>query len=388
MSDKNLMKLGIAAAVMAVLAIIVSIPRSEKVSEIVKGTPLIQGIDTTSIAAIEVSGSGKTARLEKSGDGFVVANKDNYPALLEKVNKLIVDCLDITIDNMVTDNPENHTDLEVLESNAKHVVKFFDKDNKLITGLVVGKRDESGAGVYVRKLSDKPEVSSKVYITPQTSWLQANPVSYVEKKLLECEKKDIQNVAVTTPEGTYQIVAQPAGDDVKLSLPNIPEGKQAKGKEYESVFGAATSIEFSDLKKASDIDPSVKFDYSYVISSNDQTELILKIAKSSEAGQDKYYVKCSSEYKNKEFMQKLKSGSISIDGSKESMEKADSQIQVFQSTQDFNTRHKDWVYVLDSWKAGNMVKSFSDLIEDIPQPEDADSAENSGQEVGPSPAGQ
>ena len=388
MSDKNLMKLGIAAAVMAVLAIIVSMPRSEKVSEIVKGTPLIQGISTKDIAAIEVEGSGKKTRIEKSGDGFVVANKDNYPALIENVNKLIVDCLDIKIDGLVTDNPDNHTDLEVLESNAKHVVKFFDKDGKLITGVAVGKRDENGSGVYVRKLSDKPEVAAKVYIAPKTSWLQANPVSYVEKKLLECEKKDINSVAVTTPEGTYSVVAEPAGDDVKISLPNIPEGKQAKGVDYESVFNAATDIQFGDIKKASDVDPSIKFDYAFVVNTADQTKLTIKIAKTSEAGKDQYYAKCYSEYQNKEFMQKLKSGSISIDGSKESMEQADKQIQVYQATQDFNARHKDWVYVLETWKAGNMVKAFSELIEEIPAPEEDKAAEGSEQEVGPMPSGQ
>ncbi len=389
MSDKNLMKIGIVAAIMAVLAIVVSIPRTEKVSEIVKDTPLIQGMNTTDIAAIEVEGSGKKARLEKNGDNFVVANKDNYPALIENVNKLIVDCLDIKVEDMVTDNPDNHTELEVLESNAKHIVKFFDKDNKLITGIVVGKRDDNGAGVYVRKLSEKPEEAARVYLAPKTAWLQANPISYVQKKLLECEKKDVSSVTVTTPEGSYSVVAKLKGENVDLSLPNIPEGKQAKGLEYESVFGAATNIEFSDIKKVSDIDASVKFDYSYVILCADQTELTLKIAKSSEAGQDKYYVKCFSEYKNKEFMDKQKSGSISFDASsKESMEELDNQIQVYQSTQEFNARHKDWVYVLESWKAGSMVKSFSELIEDIPQVEDKEPEDSSGQKVGPQPSGQ
>ena len=87
-------------------------------------------------------------------------------------------------------------------------------------------------------------------------------------------------------------------------------------------------------------------------------------------------------------MQKMQSGSISIDGSKESMEKADKELQVFQSTQDFNSRHKDWVYVLESWKAGNMVKNFSELIEDIPQPEEDEPETNGAPQVGPQPSGQ
>ena len=98
-------------------------------------TYLIQGLDPDQIAKITIAGGGEEVVLVRRGNNFVVANKDNYPAMASEINKLITTCLDIQTSEMYTDNPANFKDLGVTEENARLVVKFFkstgdDKKNR------------------------------------------------------------------------------------------------------------------------------------------------------------------------------------------------------------------------------------------------------------------
>ncbi len=375
MDDKKLFKLVAAAVVMVVLALLVSMPADSGSDKVAANTPLIQGMGTDNIAAIEVSGGGKKARLVKTDSGFVVESRENYPALFSEVNGLIVNCLDIKVSEYITSNPDNYAELQVMESNADKLIKFFDAEGKLITGVVIGKRDQSTGRTFVRKLSADEKAESKVYLADRVSWIYTNPVSYVEKRILECTRDNISSVEVTTPEGAYTIVAKKEADKVKPELINIPEGKEVKGTDFEGVFDAATDISFDDMQKVKSVQQDLKYNYKYVIKSNDQTILTLKIAKGQADGTEKFFMTCSSVYDNKEFMAKVKAGNLSISKDKKAMEDADQQLQTYQSVEDFNARHKDWVYTMEPYKANKLVKSLSTLIQDIPAPAAEDNSQ-------------
>ncbi len=378
MDDKKLFKIGLAAAIMVVLACLVSMPAKEQ-ADVVAGTPLVQGLDTKSITAIEVSGVGKTARLVKNESGFVVESKNNYPAVYAEVNKLLVNCLDIKISEFVTANPDNYIDLQVADSNADRSIKFFGQDGKLITGVIIGKRDQQSGRTYVRTISADEKAVSRVYLADRVAWIYTNPVSYVEKGLLKCEKADITSVSVTTSEGAYTLLAKTdESGTVSPVLDNIPEGKEVKEADLKQVFEAATDISFDDLQLASETDSTLKFDTRYVVTTSDKTVLTLEVAKGNIEGAEKYFIKCSSRYDNKEFMDKVASGNFTVGKDKESMEAADSQLQVYQAVQDFNARHKGWVYIMESYKGAKLSKNLSDLVQDIAKPEaqTADEAES------------
>ncbi|MBN2844209.1 MAG: hypothetical protein JXM68_14070, partial [Sedimentisphaerales bacterium] len=196
------------------------------------------------------------------------------------------------------------------------------------------------------------------------------PVSYVEKGLLKCETADITSVAVTTSQGAYTLVAKTdESGTVSPVLENIPAGKEVKETDVKQVFEAAADISFDDLQLASEADSTLKFDTRYVVTTSDKTVLTLEVAKGNIDGAEKYFIKCSSRYDNKEFMDKVASGNFTVGKDKESMEAADSQLQVYQAVQDFNTRHAGWVYIMESYKGAKLSKNLSDLVQDIAKPE-------------------
>ena len=228
MSNKNLVILGLAAAVMLFCAVSVSLVANKAGSASnVVSTYLIQGLDPGLINSITMQAGKETTTLNRQGNSFVVAGKDNYPAASNKINQLITGILDIKTHQLVTKNPANHTDLEVAEQKAQSVVKFFDKDNKPITGIIVGKRDTSGDS-YVRSA-----FSDDVYLCGDIPQISSSPMEYIEQQLITVNNDDIVSAIVSEPNGTYMLQTDP--NSREITLVNMPADKKFKAADYKQI---------------------------------------------------------------------------------------------------------------------------------------------------------
>lgn len=353
MSNKKLTVLGVVAAAMVVLTFVQSYVSNRPVLTGKTDIPLIQGLNTIDIASIRLGPPDKTLSLEKEGKRFLVADRDNYPASIKQINHLITSCLDIRIAELVTDNPANHKDLELTEETAKSIVKFLNSKGKLITGVLVGKRDEVGGGDYVRLISNDQNLSRKAYLSLNVPWLAMTAMSYVDKQLFKVAKSEIAEVTVIGAEGSYTIVA---GDDDKITLENIPEGKKAKDTVFQKVFTAVTDLEFSDVQKESDSTAKLDFNTTYVCRLKDSSIYTFQLAEK----EDKTYVKSFSEFTDKTPVVK-KRGVVE---SEEKLKEKEAKLLARDASIKFNNRHRGWVYEIASWKAVNMTREFEGLVED------------------------
>jgi hypothetical protein len=359
MSDRKLALLGVAAVVMVALTMVVGRVFDRPVRESKQEVPLIQGLDVSDVAVIELGKGNESGKLRREGKGFVIADKSDYPALMSKINNLVASCLDIVVGEVVTENPANHEALEVTEEKASNVVKFLDGKGKLITGVVIGKRDSQAGGSYVRMPSEDASVSNRVYVTPRVSWLQMASLSYTEKKFIDVKKEEITKVVVTGPEGSYTIT----GDNGKIELQGIDEGKQAKGTDYEQIFSAIVGLEFEDVKKDGEGE-ALNFDSSYVCYLKDSTVCTFLLAKKD----DKVYAKCSAEFTDKTEVTMQKG----VVESEEQLKEKEAKLLARDAAKEFSKRHEGWVYTLSSWPGNNMTKKFLDLVEDKAKTEAAE----------------
>ena len=92
MSNKNLTILGIVTVLMVIWAVIQS-----RVSSMARSEPevlsyLILGLDTTDIDSIVLGAGEDAVTMKRMGKQFVIANKDNYPAVTSKISELITSC--------------------------------------------------------------------------------------------------------------------------------------------------------------------------------------------------------------------------------------------------------------------------------------------------------
>ena len=354
MSNRNLKILAVVALAMIIWAVVQSKIANRPTMVTTLNTPLIQGLVTSNIDSVALSRGEDNATLKRREKKFVVKDKDNYPATTEKINNLMASILDIRVNELFTSNPENHEALEVTEENASSVVKFLDKEGKLLVGVVVGKRERERNITYVRRLVQDKTQSDKVYTSSNVPWLQTSAMSFIDKRLFKVTKKDISRVSVGGSDGTYRIKAD---ENDKITVHKvIPEGKKLKGTDYENVFTAVTDLEFDDVQKESDKTADLKFDRVFVCELKDATIATFKLAEKD----DKNYVKCEAEY----------TGDLNItkkdvtDASEEELKESEAKFLARDAAVDFTKKHKGWIYQISSGKAGNMTKKFSDLLED------------------------
>ncbi len=363
MSNKKLTILGIVAVVMVLWAVMQSRISNRPGAEPARPVYLIQGFDPSIVDSIEV-GTGEAAfSLKRQKRGFIVVDKDNYPAKTSEINSLISKCSDIQTSEFVTDNPANHEDLEVTEEKARSVVKFMkaDPNSSLLTGVVIGKTKELGQGSYVRLLSSNTASSNKVYITSNAPWFGGGAMNYIDQELIAANREDIESVTVSSLNGQYTLKTKEDNQDIILD--NIPAGKKLKSSDAQSVFTALTSLRFDDVNK---ISSDMAFDKQYMCRLKDSTVYALRIAQKD----DKTYVSCVAEFTDKTPVEKASINQGGEVESEEELKKKEAKLLARDNATKFTTKHHGWVYEIADWKAKNLTKELTDLIEDEEKPEE------------------
>jgi len=367
MNNTKLTILGFAAALSVIAAVAVN--RIGETKQIAAAdSPLIQGLDTSNIAAIAIGTGDNAVTLKRSGSRFLVTNKDNYPADVTKINNLITQVLDIRTVEKITDNPENFTDLGVTDANAQNKVVFENAKSEVITGVIVGNRTDSGSS-YVKEVK-----SNDVYVSNESPWLQTSAMDYIDSELLNVKKEDVVSVTVTDPNGSYTLHTEPNSSNVYLA--NMPAGKKLKNE--QDVFSALSGLRFNDVMRQASADESLQFTHQYVCNLKNEIVYTLKLANKD----DKYFAKVSAEYKGAANISKERKVE-----SEEELKKKEQQLLARDGAEEFNKKHDGWVYEIAEYNAKNLTKSKSELLEDIkpPQTEDVNSPlteeEDSGQDA-------
>ena len=315
-------------------------------------SPLIEGLQIESLSAIKITDKeGQTTTLNRQNGAFVVAEKGNYPADITKINDLINNCLDIRTNEKVTDNPENYADLGLTDKTAHCHIAFLDSDGNEVVGLFLSERGEKG-GAFARLLSGKG-----AYSIQSLPWIKIAPMDYINSEPFGIDNKQITSVTVNTGNDSY--VLKTSDDKSTVELQDMPEGKQYKETVYKTVFGALTSFRFEDVVNVANAPESLSFDSTYTCRLDDKTVYKLSLAKKD----DKVYAKISADYLDKSQVQ------ISQDDSKEQLKEKESKLLAMDAVKAFNQKHQNWIYEVPSYQAGNLNKSLSELVEDIPKSE-------------------
>jgi len=356
MSNKNLAILGAVAAVMVLLAVVISGISGK--GGAAPGGPayLIQGLDPADVGKIVVSSGEEAVTLQRRGKGFIVVDKDGYPADVKEINELFKKCLDIKTVELATENPANHEDLEVTEDKARTVVKFYSNEPNapMLAGVAIGKSTETGGGTYVRLLP-----SDKVYISLESPWIRDRDMDYIDQDLISVKEQDINSVTVSIGGQKYTL-RKDAGDNVALD--DLPAGKKLKTSDAKSVLRAITDLRFDDVTKSVG---GLAFSDYYRCRLNDLTVYTVNIAKKD----DKTYVTCSAEFTGERPRKERKVES------EEQLKKKEALLLAFDKAEEFTAKHKGWIYEVPDWKARNLTKKLSDLLEDVEKPKDANEAE-------------
>ena len=356
MSNKNLTILGVVTILMVIWAVVQSRVSSRPRTEPEAPSYLILGLDPTDIGSIVVGTGEDAVTLRRRGRDFVVTNEDNYPAVTSTISELITSCLDIKTAELYTDEAAYHEDLEVTEEKARSVVKFMtpEPNSTVLAGVVVGKSRELGEGTYVRLVSSDKALSDKVYVTSNVPWIKDGAMDYIEQELISVNRDDINSVTVSSAGGKYTLKSKEGSKDIVLE--NIPAGKKPKSSECDSVFTALSSLRFDDVKRESS---DLSFDKQFVCRLKNSVVYTIKIAQRD----NKTYISCQAAFTDTV-------ARPTPDESEEELKKKEAKLLAWDKAKEFSVKHKGWVYEIPEWKAKNLTKELSELVEDEEKPEE------------------
>jgi hypothetical protein len=349
MTNRNLSLLGLAAAAVVALAVIVAGIADKPYAKKDYIAYLIQGLDPDAIARIVIGKPGREVVLSRRGANFVVPSLDNYPAMASEINKLITTCLDIQTSALYTDNPDNFKDLSVTEENARLLVKFYKADSSLLTGIILGKQTKEGQGIaYIRRIND-----NNVYITAdQIPAIKKQALGFVDQGLIDVKREDINSVSVSCPNETY--VLMPGRDDKTVIFENLQEGKVLNNNIANKVFDALAGLSFEDVNSESS-KQGLQFDRRYICRLKNSTAYTIWLAKDG----DMWFIKCDAQFADKAPVTKTQ-GEVE---SEEQLKIKEAKLLARDAAEEFSDTHKGWVYQIPAYRAEILTKTSADLFE-------------------------
>ncbi len=349
MSNKKLIILAIIAVCMVAWAIVQAHISDMTGSVLKTSAHLVQGLDPSNIDTIRLGTGDNEVDLKRSGNRFVVVNKDNYPAESADINNIISSCLDIKIEELFTDNPSNHKDLGVTEEDAVSVVKFFKPNAELLVGIIIGKAKEQGRGTFVRVIP-----GDKVYVTLDRPRIKDKVMDYINRNIITVDRKEIESIIVSASNESYKLKSEDGGGTIILE--NLPTDKNLKVGDTENVFTALNNLGFEDVMKPSGAGSSLDFIKEFVCRLKDSTLYTIKIAEKD----DKTYIKCYTEFTDKTPVTKEQG----VVESEEELKKKEEKLLAQEKAEKMSIRHNNWIYEISGNDAKNLTKQLSDLFEE------------------------
>ncbi len=351
MTNKQLIILVIVTVVMVVATALMHVGIGSSGSDFVSGAMLVQGLDPESIHKIVIkSDSGTVMLAREENAGFVVGERNNYPASMLAINELLRESLDIRCKSKITDSKANHEGLGVGEAGEETVsVSFIGADDKPLIAYIKGKGAAVG-GMHVRLAGSDTVYASDGYIQ-----INDKPAEYIHKEIVRVFKHTILRIEVTVGTDTYAINAGKGDKNPGPVLENIPVGKQAKKADVADVFGALGSFDITDVVAGDKMQPA--WDATYTCRLKSGLSYTVQLAKDGE----KHYARISAKGP------KRRQITIDQDDSVEELRRKKDLRFAMDIPLEFNPRHAPWVYELSGWKASNLRRPLAELIEDVPK---------------------
>ena len=366
MNSRNLVLLLAALAVLAGLAVAVSV--SEKPAQSNGGLlfpELKAQLNDIDKIVVRTAGNKTIATLERRKDGWVVAEKDGYPADVGRIRKNLIALAEATLLEEKTSNPElyNRLKLEDIEKDSAGGVELDLSAGEKNTGVIIGQTGVGGGErAYVRRVGEPTSwLVSGAFETPR------EPAEWLDRTVTNIAAKRVQAATVTHPDGTVLHVEKAAPEAPEFTVHGIPAGRELSFPGAGSQVGAALyDLTFDSVEPAAgfapgDVKPTVAkfetFDGLVVEARAFQMPAGLRLRFSASADPalaERFAPKPAAPTDAKAAADAVKTA--------ESGEKPKSMEEVKAEADALTARLGNWVYALPDFKAEQFTRKIEDLL--------------------------
>ena len=207
------------------------------------------------VKTIRLSGAGQNeiATFQRSDQGWVVANKGNYPADSAKLRELVLKLADAKTIEAKTTNRDLYPKLGVEEmtaSNATGVLVTLEglpDQTSVIVGNVNG---GGGGGTFVRRADQ-----DQSWLIAGTLTVERNSSDWIAKEIADIPSSRIRDV-VMEKDGKSLHVSKPAGSDGNFVIEGIPAGREPTSEFAANGLAASLAgLRIDDVAPAAQLPP-------------------------------------------------------------------------------------------------------------------------------------
>lgn len=337
--------LGVTALVLLGLSLLsykVSTTRAERFE---RGQKFLTQLNPDSISGIEITNSGDTISLKRSGDQFVVASKDNYPAKNEAINRLISDVLAIGLEKKIGSSESLAKELEVEPGSASAtVVALKDGSDKKMVEFLLGKSLEGGTGRYLKRMDGEDQA---IYLSSGAVTISTSDDSFLNKEILNVGVDKVVRV-----EGLNFVIAKQ--ENGPLTLEGIPAGMQENATEVSQITNGLNYLRFEKVFLADQPEVAgLQFAKPVKFLLDDQSGYALFLAQKGET----HYMKIQGTFDVGQIQ-------IGRDETEEELKEKSEILSRSEELQKFNSLHGSWVYEISESTAKKFLKTKNQLLED------------------------
>ena len=211
------------------------------------------------VARVRVTGDEGTFTLVRHGDGWVVEEKERYPADPDRVHKLLIGAAGMKRVEPKTSNPERYPKLWLEDPSGEDArsVRFVleDASGSALASWVLGDRrpsksDASRTELYIRVAGDP------------LAWLVEGSVpggrhviDWLDRRVARIDRERLRAVEVSHADGAAVAVTKSLPADSDFVLRGIPAGREADSQYRINDIGRfLEDLRFEDVAPASSLD--------------------------------------------------------------------------------------------------------------------------------------
>lgn len=161
-----------------------------------RGETVLESFPATEVTSIFIKGAEQSVTLNKTADGWVVTERNNYPANFNNINNLLRTVESVKINNAIEAGPSYGKrfgmDLTSKKPEEHGIELTFTKADKSNVATIFLGKDSTGGGRYIQNAAD----TSGIYVTSESfPTASANAKDWLQEDFIAVDK--ITSIAVT-----------------------------------------------------------------------------------------------------------------------------------------------------------------------------------------------
>jgi len=241
----------LAIVVAVLLAALIGLELADDTVEDSAGQRLFPGlkasINDVDSLAVERYGE-ETVSIVRNDDGWVVANRDGFPADVAQVREVLLALSDARILEQKTANPARYEALGVRdpEIEGSTGIRLTATGGDARFSLVIGKA-AAGSSRYVRRADEAGSA-----LIDRDPGVPEDAAGWLASELVDIDTDSVSSVVIEHADGERIAIAKSSADDVDFTVSDIPDGRELSYPTVANgIAGALNGLELEDVRDAS-----------------------------------------------------------------------------------------------------------------------------------------